>query len=192
MPEAFLDGFVARIHVEIGVAGEAAVGCGEAGLGAAKRGDGTPSMAASAVQGMNLPKDRTRFDLDGPAQPSGHRHRPFIDLDDQPPIAPAHAARADGDVAGGTVQIMPTPFRHRPFLASGPIKDGVDADMMLRIAPAAAPGQGVPGREDAADESDDGERMASVVAQRIDIPPGIAAFGNLAVEMQSCRIVRAA
>ena len=65
------------------------------------------------------------------------------------------------------MQIVPAAFRHRPALALGPVEDGVDADMVFRNRPgrAAAPPAYL-GRKDAADEGDDSEGAAAVIAQR--------------------------
>jgi hypothetical protein len=51
--------------------------------------------------------------------------------------------------------------------------------------PAAAPTEGVVGREDTAQEGDQRNAVLAVLTQRIDIPPDIAVQRDLAVESRS-------
>lgn len=61
--------------------------------------------------------------------------------------------------------------------------------MILRIGPARPC---VVGRKDRADQRDDGESVAPVIADRIGIPPCIALRGNLYIEARSVMICCAA
>ncbi len=63
-------------------------------------------------------------------------------------------------------------LRHRPARAARSVERDIYRAMSIGIGPARP---GVIGREHAADEGDDGEAEGAVVAQRVDIPPAIAA-----------------
>ena len=74
----------------------------------------------------------------------------------------------------------------------GAIERHVERAVVAWIGRAAAPRPGVVGREHAADEGDQGEALRLVVAQRIDVPPGIAARRDRAVEAESASTLAAA
>jgi hypothetical protein len=62
-----------------------------------------------------------------------------------------------------------------------------------RIGPARAPARvGVVRREDAAEEGDQAERIAPVVADDIGVPPGVAAVRDRPVEARSASALAAA
>ena len=62
------------------------------------------------------------------------------------------------------------------------IERDIDRAMVLRRA---SPAPGVIGREHAADEGDDRQAEPAVVAERVDVPPGVAAGTNRRVETRS-------
>jgi hypothetical protein len=64
--------------------------------------------------------------------------------------------------------------------------------MLLRTRAAGAPGATVVGREDAADEGDQRQRVAAVVAEGIDVPPEISTRLDRRVESRRAISVAAA
>ena len=83
--------------------------------------------------------------------------------------ADREALRADGDMPAAALG-------HGPAPDARPVERDVERAMVERVGQAAPARPGVIGREDAADEGDDAQPVAAVIAQRIDVPPGIAAW----------------
>ena len=74
-------------------------------------------------------------------------------------------------------------------MAGSTVEGDVDGAVVERVATA---GPGVVGREHAAQHGDDGKAMATVVAQRVDVPPEVAARRDRPVEPRSASSAAAA
>jgi hypothetical protein len=90
------------------------------------------------------------------------------------------------------LHLVPTPFGHRPATSGTAIKRHIQGAEVFGVAAAEAAGEGVVGREDAADKSDDAEAVLSVVAQGVDIPPEITTLRDRLVESRCAISVAAA
>lgn len=77
-------------------------------------------------------------------------------------------------------------------MAALAVKRDIDGAVLLRIGRALAQGARIIRREDAADEGDDDEAEAPVIAQGVDIPPAIAARRNRGIEARSAIRLEAA
>ena len=82
-------------------------------------------------------------------------------------------------------------FGHGPATRLA-IEGDIDAAEVSGVARAALARRRIVRREDAADEADDGEAVAAVVAQSVDVPPAIAVLRNLCVEAWSLSSASAA
>lgn len=133
--------------------------------------------------------DSCRIDDDFAAYRSGYRRGDFIDADDQRAVAPVQRTGSDGQRIRRLTETGPPPLGHRPAGAARAIQRDIDRTMTIGIGPVRP---GVIGRENAADEGDDRERIGAVVAQRVDIPPAIAAWRNGRIERRSAIARRAA
>jgi hypothetical protein len=69
------------------------------------------------------------------------------------------------------------------------VESDVDGAVVERAPPS---GPSIVRGKDAADEGDDSQRVLSVIADRVYVPPGIAARIDLLVEPRSWRILSAA
>lgn len=112
----------------------------------------------------------------------------FLDVDFQCFAGPANTARPDAKRIAFLLDGAAPSLGHRPAVLRSVERD-IERCVVHRIAPTAGL---VIGREDAAQERDDGQTMASVVADCIDIPPCVAAGWNRRVEARSVISVRAA
>ena len=90
------------------------------------------------------------------------------------------------------MQVPATALGHGPALAADAVEDRVERAVMRGVAGAAAAGQCIVGREDAADEGDQRKPAAAVLAQGIDIPPDIAVRCYRLVEARSASTQAAA
>jgi hypothetical protein len=109
-------------------------------------------------------------------------------VDGQRLAVPMHRARPDLEVAGIARHRAAAAFGHHPAVLRA-IERDIERGMVERIAP---PALLVIGREDRAQKGDDCQPVLPVVADRVDIPPGIAACRDVFIEARSFAITRAA
>ena len=108
------------------------------------------------------------------AEPARPRRGDFIDLDDQTRSIPAQLAGTDGETSVAALDVPCAAFGQRPTPPTLPVECEVEGGVGERVARAAPPRRRVPRRKHATEHGDQGEPMATAVAQRIDIPPGVA------------------
>ena len=180
------------IVIEIGLAAPADAGRGHLHLDPRARGKAVPDVVlmgiereGRAVQGLGIDPHRACH----LALPRHEQARvAFMDVDGERPVLPAYRARPDPEVRGIALHRAAAPLGHRPARLRAVERD-IERGMIERIAPPAAL---VIGREHAPEERDDRQPVLPVVADRVDIPPGIAARGDSFVEARSFAITRAA
>ena len=146
---------------------------------------------------------RVGVEVEGPVEQSfrAHRHAAtqalrerradLANVDDEAVAMPAHRAGADDEASLGARRARCAALRHcpAPWFA---IESHVEGAVVFRIALALAAGTGIVRREHAANESDDGQAMASVITRGINIPPAISVSRYRRVEARSCSKASAA
>lgn len=125
------------------------------------------------------------MDANLPAQAGRDRDGDLLDVDHQRVSIPGERAGADADGIPGLLYRAGRAFRQRPALAAFTVERDVERAMLMRVRWAALARAEIVGREDAADEADQGQAVLAVVAQRVDVPPAIAVRDDLAVEAKS-------
>ena len=141
-----------------------------------------PPMTSLAFQEKGLAVDGFCPDFDPPANRARNRRRRLVDGEAQRADLPGRRRAADRKRVVRSPEVRSPSLGHRPGRAARAIESDIDGAVIERIAP---PGPGVVGREDAADESDDRQAVSSIVADRVDVPPGIAAGLDFLVEARS-------
>ncbi len=146
------------------------------------RGDGAPAMAAGMVDQCGVAGERARGDADLAADRAREREAALVDGDDQAVAVPFQVAGADRQMMRRTFGLPA--FGHRPggWLA---VEGDVERAVAKRVGGAVSSGEAVIGREDAAEEGDQGDAVGAIVAERVDIPPDIAVRRDRAVEARS-------
>ena len=111
----------------------------------------------------------------------------LVDVDAQRAAVPAQGIRADDQRRRRAPHGALTALGERPAPAFSVQGDVERAELQRLCQPmrCEAAGSRVERRKDAADKRDQGEPVPSVIAQRIDIPPGVAASGYDTVEARS-------
>ncbi len=154
-------------------------------LDAGAGGDRPPYMVAVRVEREGLAVNRRWNHAHRTADAAGDRNRDLIEADGERRAIPVKPAGADGKSVRAAGHGAARPLRHGPAGAAVAVDRDIDGAMVERIGRAAAARKGVIGREHAADEGDDGDAIFAVVAQRVDIPPSIAVFGDWTIEPKS-------
>jgi len=131
-------------------------------------------------------------DSDFAPQRPGNGRTPLVDFDLERRSVPTHDARTDGKPIRTSRHLPCATLGHRPATDAASVESHVERAMIDGSGASAAQRMGVVRRENAADECNYGESVLAVVAQRIDIPPLIAAVRQNAVEPQSARSAAAA
>ena len=129
-------------------------------------------MRARRIDPEDVTVERARLQPDLSAHGQGHRRTVFGNVDDQRAALPAKRTRADAQTCFIRLQIAAAALGHGPAWMAAPIEGEIDGAMIRRIG---APGPGIIGREDAADEGDQREAILAVAAEAVCVPPGIAA-----------------
>ena len=157
----------------------------EGNLDPRHRRDGLPTVLALGVEHEGAVRETRRKNADPAAKARWNRNRRFGDRDREFVAVPRKGTGSDDEPVRGPVNRAPPPLGHRPAFSGSAVQCYIDGAMIQRIADAAPPGPGIVGRKDAADEGDQRQPVAAVVAQRIDIPPGIATRCHRLVEARS-------
>ncbi len=188
--ESMFERFFAPIAVEIRVAGPVECAAIETDINTRARRNRPPMVPLSSVEREGLGVDRLGSQRDCAAHARGQRRCPFIDLKLQSVAVPVHAAWADCDAAMRSRKVAATALGHRPAIASGAVERDIHRAMIFRIAPTRPR---VVRREHAADEGDDGQAVLFVIAECVDVPPGVTAAGrDRRVEARSAKMLCAA
>lgn len=143
--------------------------------------DGSPDVSTRGLKHEFASVDCLRFDDDFAANGARKRSRAFIDTDDQRAIAPLQRTGTNREAIRCAIETVAIALRHCPT-GAGTVKRNIDRAVAVGIAPA---GPRVIGRENASDESDDNNPAFAIVAQRIDVPPPIAARRDGRIECKS-------
>ena len=179
--KAASSGVLAAIGVEISRADPRQDGRFEVGGHVAQRRDRLPQMMAGSVERETAGGAHAGRDGDVAADAAWQGHGRLVDRDLQPFVDPTHAAGADGDLPGVAPQRAAAALGHGPAPRPA-VQRHVHAHVVFRVAAAARAGQGVEGREHAADESDDRQPVPAVGAQRVDVPPRVTVLPHHDVE----------
>ena len=186
--EAVLDRFAAMVAVEIAAAGPAYLGLLHLHLDACARGDGVPVMPTGGIELERLVVEDFGVEddlaLHAAAPGNAEADIAFLDIDDQPVLVPAHCAGTDGQRVFALAGVLQPALGHHPAGAALAVERHIEAAVVERNV---AAGDLVIRREDTADETDDGQPVAFVIAERIDIPPAVALRWNQSVEARSDR-----
>ncbi len=183
--EAVLDRFAAMVAVEIAAAVPRDVGLLHLHFDPCARGDGLPAMAASGVELKAAFIEhfwvKDDLSLHPPPPRNTEADVAFLDVDDQAVLVPTHRARSNVKRIAFLLCFGRSPLGHHPAPALAVERD-VEAAMVERNV---AAGFLIVGRKDAANETDDRQPEAFVIAERVDIPPAVALRWYHGVEIRS-------
>lgn len=183
--KAVLDGFAAMIAVEIGTALPRYVWAIHLHLDTRTRRDGLPMVTTGRIQFKAAFVEHFGVQNDLPLHPpppwNAEPDITFFNVDYQSVFVPAHGAWPDAERIALLPCVARTPFGHHPT-GTLSVQSDVQAAMVRRnIATRFL----VIRREDAADKTDNGQPVASVIAERVDIPPAVALRWYHGVEIRS-------
>lgn len=190
--EGGFERFISEIAVEIAVPPPAETRPLHDDLDFGRGRDRMPLVTTLAVEIEYAASQRSRPHTDDAFEARRPRHGDLVHMDDETIAVPVESARTDLQGARIASEILTRTLGQSPVLGRTSVQRDIERAVIMRIAAAEAPGESVVGRENAADEGDDGQRMIAVVAYAIDIPPGIAAFRYGLAEVRSSRMVAAA
>ena len=139
-------------------------------------------MPAAFFQNEGEGVDRLGVNRNPPANATGDRRAALVDVEHKRAALPACRRPSDRERVAASRHGGSPAFRHRPSRGSRAVERHIEGAVIERIAPSRP---GIVGREDAPDEGDDGQSMLAIVADRVDVPPGIAAGYDLLVEARS-------
>lgn len=122
----------------------------------------------------------------------GAREGEFVEIDRESAVLPARLTRSDSEGVVIPLQGVAVTLRERPVATFVAIKGDIDRAVVIGLgaSPLACPG--VIRGKDAADEQDDGQPVAPVIAQGVDVPPDIAALRDRMAEVRSASTCSAA
>ncbi len=183
--ESVLDRLAAMIAVEIAAAAPRNAGLLHLYLDPRARGDGLPAVTtgeieleAAFIEHFGVQDD---LPLHSPPPRNAKANVAFLDVDDQSVPLPPHRARADLQGVTLLTRVGGAALGHHPARAFA-IERDVEAAMVERNVAARFL---VIGRKDAADKTDDGQPVAFIIAERVDIPPAVALGRYHGVEIRS-------
>jgi hypothetical protein len=132
-------------------------------------------MPAGPIQGKIPPRDGLRNNLHAPADRKRQWRPGFPDGKIHPLAIPMQRAWPDFERIGAAPYGAPFPFRHGKARRARTAQQNIQRAIIFRIGrpPAAARGK-IPGRKNAADEGDQRYRVLAIVADGVNVPPGIA------------------
>lgn len=139
-------------------------------------------MKPAGIEPHGMIADRRWLQAHPPPQAGRERHRHLVDIDDEGAILPAHLARPNREANRAAGDGCLPALRHAPAVPALAVKGDVERTVILWVGRSLAPGSGVIGREHAPHETDDGQPMAAIVTQAIEVPPAIATRRNLGIE----------
>lgn len=143
-----------------------------------------PPMQAPLIQVSAEESEGTGMDPYPPTKPPGQGTFALVEVELKPLPVPTQRTGPDREFGGRAAQGLSTPLGHGPAVPAGAIQRHVDADVVLWVNghTPSLEGARVIGRKDAADERDQREGGAPVVAQSVDIPPRVPVLGDRDVE----------
>jgi hypothetical protein len=144
-----------------------------------------PAVAFGCVELKSLSRQRRRIDPHGPLKTRRERIGDFVDPKGQRLTAPVDAAWANDELIRASSDSAPAAFSHRPALTGVAVECDVQCAMIERVSPPEPARERVVRRKHAADEGNQRDAAFAVVAQCIDVPPGIAVLGDDAVKVRS-------
>jgi len=172
--EGMFERLVASVRVDIGGAEPAQHRPLQHDLDSCARRDRAPPMPAMCVEHERRAGNGLRMNPHLAPHAARDRHTHFVDRDRQRVIAPREGARADRQGRGRAVNGAAAAFGERPPLVPLAVDRDIERAVIERVGGAARARPSVVWREDAADEGDQCEAVAPVVAERVDVPPRIA------------------
>lgn len=184
--------FAPSIAVHIGKARPTERGTRESHLDPGMWCDRLPDMSSLAINRKGGCVGARGLDDQGTFQTPRNRHGHFIDIDVQSVVAPCQTTLANFEASDAAVERGSATLRHGPAMSAVAIERNIDRAMRERVPLPTPAGSCIVWRKDATDKGDDGQAVPAVVAQRIDIPPGIATGWNRRVERWSVSTVWAA
>ena len=148
-----------------------------------------PCVALIRLQGEGPADAQSRGEGDRSAHTARQRRTTLVNVETDGPPVPHHPARSQAQRVRRTHQCRLAPFRQRPPTYAGPVEAHIETHVIKRPPPSRPR---IVGREDRTQHGDQGEAEAAVRADRVCVPPGVAARRNLAVEARSVSSCRAA
>ena len=109
-------------------------------------------------------------------------------------MLPSHAAWSDLEVVRATCHTASAPLGHGPALTAFAVECDVDGAVVVGLHLLALPGKG-PGvirRKNAANKSNNAQRVLAIVTDGVDIPPEVRPRFDLLVKSRSAITVSAA
>ncbi len=149
-------------------------------------------MAPGGIQRERVVSQGSGVQAHLAANPCRPGHRDFVDGNNQGIAIPADRTRPDRELARLLAHRGATALDHAPALAARTVQGHIDGAVVEWIGRAGSARPGVIGRKYAADEGDHRQAVLAVVAQRVQIPPGVAVRPYRRVETQSASIASAA
>jgi len=146
-------------------------------------------MALIVVEQEGSLVERARMQSHGAPDAARVWHTRLVDVDAQARPVPVKRAAAQHELVFRAADVILTPFGHRPTMSALAVNRDIERAVVERVAP---PGPGIVGREHATDEGDDRDAVLAVIAQCVEIPPGVAARRDRSVEAESCKMHAAA
>jgi hypothetical protein len=173
------------IDVAVAVAEPSRCGLTKFDLHPCTRSERPPAVAFGCVEHKSIARQRRRIDPYGPLKTRRERIGDFVDPKRKRLTVPVDAARANDELVRGSSDSATAAFSHRPALAGVAVECDVQCAMVERVGtPEPARKRVVRGKH-AADEGNERDAAFAVVAQCIDVPPGIAVLGDDAVKVRS-------
>jgi hypothetical protein len=149
-------------------------------------------MAAVRIQRKTPIIQYVGEEADSAVHPPRQRRADFVNVDFQGISGPAHLAAADRQYGRGAAHPQLAALSHRPALRILAVQGDVKRAVIVGVRISAPPCPSVVGGEDAANESDESQRVRAIIAHCIDVPPCIATGLDRAIETESAIIAAAA
>src|SRR5690606_27383950 len=129
---------------------------------------------------------------DGAADPAAEGRLALVEADVEAIALPADLGGAEAEPLGAAGDAAAIELGEDPAPAAGAVDRDVEGAVIHRRRRPPPPRPRVIGREDRADESDNRQAEAPVVGEGVEVPPGVAAVGDLAVAARSSSTAAAA
>ena len=136
-------------------------------------------MAAVLVEQKTVRREGARRNAYAALHAPRYGCAALVDSRQQCVPVPFDAARAQGVAARRALELARRTLRHAPaFALPRAVEDRVERAVLLGVGRFVAARSRVVGREDAADEDDQGHRLVPVITDGIRVPPQITVRGD--------------
>lgn len=167
MTEGLFEWRIAGVGIEIGRTRPAQPWLIQINIDAGAWSEGAPAVLTGLIKRDRVIDDGGRMHANAAADTGGNGHGDLVDVDHEFIAFPVQRTRSDMECSSAAIKAVGVSFCHRPAFATSVIERDVKGAVVIRISRSAPPLGSVVGREDTADESDQGDRMLSIVTERI-------------------------